>query len=127
MKYRIWDKRTNEYTNGYVYFVTQHGKVMGDYDIDYSGETQCDYVNWEKINQEDFIVELSTGLKDKNGVEIYENDRVYLSEIDKRGTLTIDVSVTMQLWFTSDDGYYHIDFGHFDTTNIEVIGNIHDE
>lgn len=71
-------------------------------------------------------IEQYTGLKDKNGVKIFEGDIVIIGEIPKAKVVYYDGAFRMQSEFsptptdTTDMGYMMREF------SVRVIGNIHD-
>lgn len=85
LKFRVWDKSLKTYYKLKTHILFEDG-FLGEHDF---GEA----------NQEKYIVEMCTGLRDKNGTLIYEGDNIQF--VQKRG------------YYTDKGDVYTIEFGTF--------------
>lgn len=97
-------------------------------EIDYENELVSDETYWNTTPFDDVKLMQSTGLRDKNGVEIYEGDIVRFTLTDGFSYITIeDGVVTYKLcafYVVNRLGEYLI--SDIYTNDIEVIGNIYE-
>ncbi|WP_429168848.1 YopX family protein [Enterococcus faecalis] len=123
-KFRAWDKK--------------YKKMMKVNQIDFEKKTvwleadNGDHENRHTLTREfkDVILMQSTGLKDKNGVEIFEGDIVQYrdGEYSYLGIVKRDCYQFFIDGIEPDDNYDFIDVSNtFDgTSSLEILGNIHE-
>ena len=128
IKFRAWDKELEQmvYDVQATYDGLEYSKVNKDIDVDVYDWMDC-FESW--FNDRRFDLMQYTGLKDKNGVEIYEGGVVMAEHPHLYASYLGLVSITPGdgLYIEYTDG--HVDFGLDEIQYkkyIGVIGNIYE-
>jgi uncharacterized phage protein (TIGR01671 family) len=135
-KFRIWDKKEKKFVLDYKttgwdgvteLYVTIDGKIgefWGCYDSWSFGESE-EVVNINKIKEERFLIQQSTGVFDKNRKEIYEGDIIKI--YDFNGLIFKDNLEVFYndgaFWIKNEKQEYKHHLGGW-SCKLEIIGNI---
>jgi YopX protein len=111
LKFRVWCNTTKHFTD-IPFYSCSGGQLLWHHTVN--------EITISNIDEGDYEVQQFTGLKDKNGKEIYEGD-VITGYFDM-GPAGMTINTAIVRW-TNKEGYQWV---YWDLNSIEVVGNIFD-
>lgn len=122
IKFRVWDKLLRE-----MHYIDLCDLAEGD-DYWYDGETSVWDVMNDVTNEENrFVIQLYTGLKDKNGVEIYEGDILNNTAVNFKFIVKFEkTKYVLQKLEYQEDLLNMCDFFNRIPNMFKVIGNVYE-
>ena len=120
-KYRVWDVLSQEMIDEILMISFVRKEIVGKFS---SGSTSVPLKFEDKRNGEDVILMQSTGLKDKNGKEIFEGD--ILGTKDGLLDGVVEYRSDLGMWTNSLIRYNNFERLCSVASDREIIGNIYE-
>lgn len=121
-KFRAWDKKKRKFIRLSALHIEESGENVGlVFDMsEHYISTAFSVGGGRSLNLIDGVLMQSTGLKDKNGVEIFEGDIGWDDHQEVHGQVIFENGAFKYEWENISEDLFEA------TDDIEIVGNIHE-